>query len=235
MPRNIEIKVRLPNGLQSGLQGALPQDLSAAPAARDSTPRQPPPALAAVLQRALALAASGRLSAAAGAQQLPGAPGPVAQPLLIEQDDTFYPVPHGRLKLRRLADGSAELIHYSRADDVAARASDYVRVPVPDAAAAQALDETLQRALGGSAGRVRKRRWLVLLEDTAGFHTRVHLDAVAELGAFVELEVVLKPGQTDAQGQAVAEDLLQALGLAQAPRVAAAYRDLLVTAALTRG
>ena len=31
--------------------------------------------------------------------------------VLIEQDDTFYPVASGRLKLRRLADGTAELIH----------------------------------------------------------------------------------------------------------------------------
>jgi len=36
----------------------------------------------------------------------------------IEQDDTFYAVPHGRLKLRRFADSSAELIHYHRADTV---------------------------------------------------------------------------------------------------------------------
>ncbi|HVQ05811.1 MAG TPA: adenylate cyclase, partial [Burkholderiaceae bacterium] len=34
---------------------------------------------------------------------------------LIAQDDTFFAVPHGRLKLREFADGSAELIHYHRA------------------------------------------------------------------------------------------------------------------------
>jgi hypothetical protein len=37
-----------------------------------------------------------------------------AEPTLIEQDDTFFRVPHGRLKLRQFADGSAELIHYHR-------------------------------------------------------------------------------------------------------------------------
>ncbi len=222
MPRNIEIKVRLPNGLQSALQNGPPPE----PGTPEALSCQPPPALAVVLKRALALAAAGPPSAAPGCRLQPDAPDPAAQPLLIDQDDTFYPVPHGRLKLRRFADGSAELIHYTRADDVAARASDYVRLPVPDAAAAQALDQALQRALGGSAGRVRKRRWLVLVEDAAGFHTRIHLDAVAGLGAFVELEVVLKPGQTDAQGQSLAESLLQALDLAQAPRLASAYRDL---------
>ena len=34
----------------------------------------------------------------------------------IEQDDTFFAVAMGRLKLRQFADGSAELIHYHRAD-----------------------------------------------------------------------------------------------------------------------
>ena len=58
-------------------------------------------------------------------------------PRLIEQDDQFFRVPpgHGRLKLRRFADGSAELIHYQRPDGTQARASDYLRVAVPDIAA----------------------------------------------------------------------------------------------------
>ena len=46
---------------------------------------------------------------------------------LIAQDDTFFRVPHGRLKLREFADGSAEMIHYQRADTVDAKLSDYRR------------------------------------------------------------------------------------------------------------
>ena len=144
-------------------------------------------------------------------------------PELIVQDDSFFSVPHGRLKLREFADGSAELIHYQRADSAAARASDYVRVPVADAAA---LREALARACG-QAGRVRKRRWLLL----AG-QTRIHLDRVDGLGDFMELEVVLRDDQSDAEGAAVAEGLMQALGLTGAERLAGAYLDLL---AATRG
>ncbi|MFT3818780.1 MAG: class IV adenylate cyclase [Rubrivivax sp.] len=140
-----------------------------------------------------------------------------APPALIEQDDQFFRVPYGRLKLRRFADGSAELIQYQRPDGTAARASDYVRVPVPDA---DALAQALGRALG-AAGRVVKRRWLLL----AG-QTRIHLDRVQSLGDFMELEVVLRDGQPDAEGQAIAERLMQDLGLAQAPRLAGAYVDL---------
>lgn len=140
------------------------------------------------------------------------------EPVLIEQDDSFFAAPHGRLKLRRFADGSAELIHYHRPDTGQAKASDYVRVPVPDP---DALAEALARACG-LLGRVRKRRWLLL----AGA-TRIHLDRVEGLGDFMELEVVLREGQGDAEGAAVAEALMAELGLAGAPRLAGAYLDLL--------
>lgn len=143
------------------------------------------------------------------------------EPERIDQDDQFFAAPQGRLKLRRFADGRAELIHYHRPDSPDARASDYVRVPVADAVAADALALALTRALG-TLGRVRKCRWLLL----AG-QTRIHLDRVEGLGDCMELEVVLRDGQTDADGVAIAEGLMQRLGLAAAPRVAAAYLDLL--------
>jgi adenylate cyclase class IV len=140
------------------------------------------------------------------------------EPVLIEQDDRFFAAPHGRLKLRHVADGSAELIHYHRPDTGEAKASDYVRVPVPDP---DALAEALTRACG-LLGRVRKRRWLLL----AGA-TRIHLDRVEGLGDFMELEVVLREGQSDAEGVAIAEALMAELGLVGAPRLAGAYLDLL--------
>jgi adenylate cyclase class IV len=139
----------------------------------------------------------------------------------IEQDDTFFRVPHGRLKLRQFADGSAELIHYERADTVDAKASDYVRVPVLDPAA---LREALARGCG-LLGRVRKTRWLLLRGAT-----RIHVDSVHGLGDFMELEVVLRDGQNDAEGAAIAEALMRELGLADAERIAGAYLDLLQSA-----
>ena len=137
---------------------------------------------------------------------------------LILQDDSFFAVPKGRLKLREFADGSAELIHYHRADSAEAKASDYVRVPVPDPAA---LREALTRACG-LQGRVQKQRWLCLVGAT-----RIHIDRVAGLGDFMELEVVLQDGQSDAEGEGVAEALMLQLGLAGAERLAGAYLDLL--------
>ena len=139
----------------------------------------------------------------------------------IDQDDTFFAVPMGRLKLRQFADGRAELIHYHRPDAEQARASDYVVVPVPDPAA---LRTPLARGCG-VLGRVRKRRLLLL----AG-QTRIHLDRVEGLGDFIELEVVLRDGQGDAEGAIVAERLMRELGLAGTAHLATAYLDLLQAA-----
>jgi len=136
---------------------------------------------------------------------------------VIDQIDTFFHVAHGRMKLREFADGSAELIHYHRANTTEARPSDYVRVPVGDA---QGLREVLARGCG-VIGQVRKRRLLLLVGQT-----RVHLDRVEGLGDCIELEVVLREDQGDDEGRAIAEALMQRLGLVDAPRLAGAYLDL---------
>jgi adenylate cyclase class IV len=161
----------------------------------------------------------------AGVQQLlpralalPGAVGPE----LIEQDDTFFTVPQGRLKLRQFADGSGQLIAYQRPDATGPKLSDYVLAPVPQPGP---LREALERACG-LLGRVRKRRLLVLVGPT-----RVHLDEVHGLGHFLELEVVLAEGQPEAEGLAVAHQLLAALGVPAQDLLAGAYLDLLAASA----
>jgi adenylate cyclase class IV len=72
---------------------------------------------------------------------------------------------------------------------------------------------------------VRKRRLLLRVGAT-----RIHLDQVQGLGAFIELEVVLGEGESDASGAETARALMLALGLADAPGLAGAYLDLLATA-----
>jgi adenylate cyclase class IV len=136
----------------------------------------------------------------------------------IEQDDTFFVCASGRLKLRDFGDGSGELIHYERADAAGPKLSDYVRVATADPAA---LREALARGCG-VLGRVRKSRLLLRVGAT-----RIHLDRVEALGDFLELEVVLDPAQSAAEGEALAERLLAQLGVEPAQRVAGAYLDLL--------
>lgn len=143
-----------------------------------------------------------------------------APPQRLEQDDSFFHAPHGRLKLRGMPDG-AELIAYRRADATGARLSEYWRSPVPDP---DSMREGLSQVLG-LAGRVRKTRLLFLVG-----RTRIHVDRVEGLGDFLELEVVLRDDESLADGEAEAAALLQALQVPREAEVAGAYRDLLAQA-----
>jgi predicted adenylyl cyclase CyaB len=156
--------------------------------------------------------------AALEARALALATAPVAD---LVQDDSFFHCARGRLKLREFADGTAELIAYQRADDDGPKTSTYLRTPVTGPAG---LREALAAACG-LAGRVRKRRRLVL----AG-RTRIHLDQVEGLGDFVELEVVLRDGEPEADGVAEAQALMARLGIAPDSLVRGAYLDLLTLA-----
>ncbi|XP_041576625.2 uncharacterized protein [Taeniopygia guttata] len=75
----------------------------------------------------------------------------------------------------------------------------------------------------GVLGTVRKERLLLLLGQT-----RLHLDRVEGLGDFLELEVVLRPEQSEQDGQRVAQELLRDLGVADSDLVPGAYLDLLL-------
>ena len=134
------------------------------------------------------------------------------------QRDTFFASgAPGRLKLREVADGPAELIAYRRADLAGARSSDYDIYPVADP---DRLRGVLTAALG-EAGVVEKRRWLYVLD-----HTRIHLDEVHGLGDFVELETVLD-GAPDAEAHAELARIAAGLEIRRETLVAVAYVDLL--------
>lgn len=145
-------------------------------------------------------------------------------PIELVQRDTFFRAQRGRLKLREFADGSAELIRYERPDTREACASHYDRIPVVDGASLAAV---LGEALGVVLV-VSKRRTVWF----AG-RTRIHLDRVEDLGEFIELEVVLAPGEPSAGAIAEAEALAARLAIAPEDRIAAAYVDLLLGACPT--
>lgn len=137
---------------------------------------------------------------------------------VIPQEDTFFSVPKGRLKLRVRRAEPAQLIYYERPDQDGPKRSDY---QIFETADPESLKLTLSRALG-IRGVVRKTRYLYLVGQT-----RVHLDDVEDLGQFMELEVVMRPGQADAEGQAIAHDLMSKLGVEPDDLLEGAYMDLL--------
>ena len=122
----------------------------------------------------------------------------------------------GRLKLREETPGGAALIQYHRSDRPEARESRYRIAPVQDGAA---LREALDAALGTLVV-VDKERRLLLWEGV-----RIHLDTVAGLGSFLELEGVA-PADSDlsAERDRVAR-LSEALGLDESRILADSYSD----------
>ena len=139
-------------------------------------------------------------------------------PQRIDQDDTFFACANERLKLRQFSPERGELIHYFRADSTGPRVSNYHIVPTD---APDALRDTLAAAIG-TAGRVIKVRELYLVGQT-----RIHVDAVKDLGDFVELEVVLRDDQSEDDGVKIAHALMQSLGIAETDLLDVAYVDLL--------
>ncbi|XP_066040624.1 uncharacterized protein [Chamaea fasciata] len=150
-------------------------------------------------------------------QELPQVCPGIGQVLL--QTDTFFRVPRGRLKLRRTQDGRGELIFYERPDSAGPKLSRFSISPTADP---EGLQEVLSLSLG-VLGTVTKERLLILLGQT-----RLHLDRVRGLGDFLELEVVLRPEQSEQDGRRVARELLRELGLGEQDLVCGAYLDLLL-------
>ncbi|MEA3408703.1 MAG: class IV adenylate cyclase [Chloroflexota bacterium] len=137
---------------------------------------------------------------------------------MLCQEDIFFHVPQGRLKLRLSPESRGQLIYYEREDATGPTSSTYHIYPTSDPAS---LQQVLAASLG-VRGTVRKRRLLYWLQNT-----RIHLDQVRGLGDFMELEVVLRDGQTPTQGRARALELMGRLGIAESDLVEGAYIDLL--------
>jgi|LakMenE18May11ns_1017448.scaffolds.fasta_scaffold9540019_2 predicted adenylyl cyclase CyaB len=139
-------------------------------------------------------------------------------PQRLKQRDTFFRCSTGRLKLRELETGEGELIFYARPNVTGAKQSEYEITPVADAVS---LKSVLRQALGETVV-VEKTRVLYLVGQT-----RVHLDTVVGLGAFLELEVVLRPDQSPTEGHEIADDLMSRLGIREVDLIATAYADML--------
>jgi adenylate cyclase class IV len=139
------------------------------------------------------------------------------EPRPLDQVDWYFTTPRGRLKLRRRkGEPAAELIFYVRPDAARARASEYQKLPVADARGMLRL----LRAMFVPGVCVRKRRDLWLYGET-----RIHLDRVAGLGTFVEIEVPFDRSVAAARG--VMRTLTGHLGIGPGDVLARSYADLL--------
>lgn len=136
---------------------------------------------------------------------------------ILRQRDTFFRVAAGKLKLREEGDGAA-LIFYRRDDSGALKLSNYEIVPVAEPAQMAAI---LTEALGVLAV-VEKQRLLMMLD-----HVRLHLDRVAALGEFGEIEAVIADGDDPERSRAAVDRLLSALQVGPGDLIDVSYFELL--------
>lgn len=155
------------------------------------------------------------LDAARGVLQHLRADGPTPD----HQIDTYFRVPHGRLKLR---EGTVErnLIHYRRPDQAGPSRSDVTLFPVP--ADSEALKTALERALGVFVV-VNKNREIWWLDNV-----KIHLDRVEHLGSFVEVEAIARDGMVEADLREQCEHLLLELDVRPDELIATSYSDMLL-------
>ena len=141
----------------------------------------------------------------------------------LHQIDTYFRTARNRLKVREIhtvEENTVELIAYARPNELGARVSDYERVAIPRSERA-ALLAGLRASLEETVVVEKVRRVAII------GRTRIHLDRVATLGTFVELETVLDDGADEDDGRAESANVAALLGIDTLAPIAASYSDLL--------
>lgn len=135
------------------------------------------------------------------------------------QIDTYFNVDDGRLKLR---EGTIEnnLIYYHRADKAGPKSSNINLVPVDPSGGIKAL---LADALGVKVA-VDKRREIYFIDNV-----KFHIDEVADLGSFVEIEAIDRNGSIgEAKLEQQCRHYLALFGIEEGDLVEVSYSDLLL-------
>ena len=133
------------------------------------------------------------------------------------QVDTYFCVPHGRLKVRE-GDIENALIFYERPNRQGARASQVHMLELPPENPVKSI---LSAALGVLAV-VDKRREIYFVDNV-----KIHLDRVRTLGAFVEVEAISRRASLD-QVRAQAHEFRRLFQIAAEDLLGESYSDLML-------
>jgi len=162
------------------------------------------------------LEAKFRLIDHAGAETLAAALG-YNRRAILNQRDTFFRVANGKLKLRE-ENCAAVLIYYHRDESGPLMLSNYEIVPVSEPARTlQILTDAL-----GTISVVEKVRTLMMRENV-----RLHLDKVAKLGEFGEIEAMIAEGDGPERSRGAVDEILAALGVGPSDLLEVSYFELL--------
>ena len=137
---------------------------------------------------------------------------------MLEQEDIYFIVPRGRLKLRLMPARPGQLIFYERPDTAEPKESIYKIVQVKEG---RKLAVLLEIALGVE-GKVVKTRQVFLRGNV-----RLHLDQVEGAGSFLELEAVVNEPNGEERATREIADLLSYFGISPTALIRGSYMDLL--------
>jgi predicted adenylyl cyclase CyaB len=141
----------------------------------------------------------------------------VEPPSISEQEDTFFNVWRGRLKMCCDAAGKCELIYYRRDSRHDSVVSAYFRQPLADP---KAKHEEL-RSLFGVKSFVKKTRAVYKVQGA-----RIHLDHVDTLGDFIEIEVPIGGRLNAHRASHLLHRLLENLKIPEYDVVKGAYDEM---------
>ncbi len=135
----------------------------------------------------------------------------------IWQEDIFFKISKGRLKLRIFNSGSGELIYYIRADSSGPKVSQY-QISVTNEP--ENLRSILASSLG-VRGIIKKQRTLYKIG-----YTRIHFDKVKDLGNFIELEFVMQDNTSKNEALQTVRNLMKKLEIQDNHLINTAYIDM---------
>ncbi|MGI9554032.1 MAG: class IV adenylate cyclase [Thermodesulfobacteriota bacterium] len=139
-------------------------------------------------------------------------------PQILKQEDFYFNISKGRLKLRVLSIKKGQLIYYERPDEPGPKVSDY---QIYETNTPNKLIEVLEMSYG-IRNIVRKTRKLYIYK-----RTRIHMDSVDDLGEFIELEVIMGSNDDHLNGKEEALSLIDRLEITEEDLIHCSYIDLL--------
>jgi adenylate cyclase, class 2 len=134
----------------------------------------------------------------------------------LEQTDTYFRVPDGRLKKRETVGYPTEYIFYNRTNRSRPKLSNFVLYSEQSA---------LERF-----GTTPLPIWLVVKKTRDLWlyqGVRIHLDRVESLGSFIEFEALVSPERNLAKCHEFMDELRRAFGPSLGEPIASGYSDLL--------
>ncbi len=136
---------------------------------------------------------------------------------ILNQKDIYYKIKAGSLLKLRIENGRMSLIKYNREEKKKNRWSDFYVITIKGRATEKVFEEIFR-----VDAIVEKKRELYLFLDT-----RIHIDAVKNLGFFLELEtLVFDNDKKDAKKRF--DEVVNTLQLDVKSQIRKSYRDLII-------